>query len=142
MDSEEFRNEIIEDPEQSGMSAGLRQQFALCLSTLQQPFQLSNTTDLPAANVKEVSFDKEPQELNFSEEGLITPDPPLTADVPTAAASATDPSAHVLRTAATADDEPAAVQGCDPAVMFVDEETLNRKLEMLPFPPLPATLKK
>ena len=45
-------------------------------------------------------------------------------------------------TAAPAEDEPAAVQGADPAVMFVDKEALDKILEKLPFPPLSATLKK
>ena len=48
-DNEQFMDK---EPEQSGMSAELRQQFALCISTLQQPFQTSNTMDLPAANIE------------------------------------------------------------------------------------------
>ena len=69
------------------------------------------------------------QELNFCEHDLI--------ESPTTDTSATDTSA----TDTPAEDEP-IMQGYDPAVMYVEEEELNRKLAKLPFPPLPATLRK
>ena len=163
-DNEEFRDEKIEEPEQSGMSAGLKQQFALCLTTLQRPFQPANIMDLSAAIVDGV--DSEPQELNFYEGDLIESpfaDPPSTAnppadvpsiDAPTAASAAdspddlprdespeTDPPTDASA-ADLPEDEPAVMQGCDPAMLYVEEKELNKRLEKLPFPPLPATKKK
>ena len=38
------------------------------------------------------------------------------------------------------EDETAAVQGCDPAVMYMSKKQLDEMVAKLPFPPLKATL--
>ena len=126
-DSEQFMDE---EPEHSGMSAELRQQFALCLSTLQQPFQPSNTTDLPAANVEKVSFNDEPQELNFSETDLI--DPPSTNDPPTDVVAADNPPAVNNQPAGSATSD-------DIAVPSIEYRHLTVVVPEMTPPPLPAT---
>ena len=162
--------DMDEEPEQSGMSAELRQQFALCISSLQQPFQPCNSMDPPAANVVEDSFSNEPQELIFSDEDLIVIDPPSTADAPTAASAADAPAAapaadapeNPLGTDSPADmppavapltnDPPADIPAAaapltsvrtedNSAVMLMDEDTLAKMFEGLP-PPLEATLER
>ena len=71
----------LEIPEETGMSAGLREQFELCLTTLQRPFQPANVMDPSAAENGEDNCDSEPQELNFSDYDLIVTSPPPAAPV-------------------------------------------------------------
>ena len=148
-DSEEFRDEIIEEPEQSGMSAGLRQ-FALCLTTLQRPFQASNKMDPSAA--EEDEFDDEPQELNFNDGDLITLDPPSAADAPENPLRTDSPADMPPVVAPLTNDPPADIPAAaapltsvrtedNSAVMIMDEDTLAKMFEGLP-PPLEATLER
>ena len=150
-DSEEFRDEIIEEPEQSGMSAGLRQ-FALCMTTLQRPFQASNKMDPSAA--EEDEFDDEPQELNFSDEDLIIIDPPSTADAPAAALTADAPAMcepqqmGVDSHCATADDSPINIQTISTDTPTIpwrptkDYRHMTMEVPVMKLIPLPTTLKK
>ena len=101
------------------------------------PSSLPSIDELSDLSDSEQFMDDEPQELIFSDEDLIVIDSPSTADAPTTA-SAADASAADL----PAEDEPAEMQDADPAVLYVEQEELDRKLEKLPFPPLPATLRK
>ena len=100
----------------------------------------------PAALVVEVQAEPEPQELEFSDEDLITPpNSPTTSHMKVASSPPAMITSMMVTTvtdaAAFEEDEP-VMQGCDPAVMYVTEEELKERIAKQPFPPLPATIRK
>ena len=99
----------------------------------------------PAAPVVEVQAAPEPQELDFSDEDLITPPNSPTAPLMEVASSPPIITSMMVTTvtdAATFEEDEPIMQGCDPAVMYVEEKELQERIARQPFPPLPATIRK
>ena len=93
-----------------------------------------------AAPVVEVPAAPEAQELNFSDHDLIAP--PNTPTAPSMGVTTTNIADPDTSTTDTPEEDEPVMQGCDPAVMYVREEELKERVAKLPFPPLPATLRK
>ena len=113
------------------MSAELRQQFALCITTLQQPFRPTRIVDPSAADIQEHSIDSDPKALNFSDEDLIEPQAPIETGL-----SPTDTSA--------ADDQPAdaPTTNSEPTASKPQQQEVASFYTAVTPPLLPATLER
>ena len=88
----------------------------------------STSPSSPAAATASSTTDEEDATLQSADD--ITMEPSSQEGHPTSAAAAEVPI----------EDETAAVEGCDPAVMYMGQEQLDEMVKKLPFPPLKATL--
>ena len=96
-------------------------------------------TDIPPSSPMSATSTEEVEMESTTWQGHETSS--TTAEVPSVDEAAVVQGGQPTSCAA-AEDETAAVQGCDPAIMHVSQKQLDEWVAELPFPPLEATLRR